>query len=159
MQALRPFLRRWTWAALFAVLGLALAPTVSHALAADGPRNAFTEICSAAGGLRSLRAEAAESGAFLRATSGASTGGIAGLWSVGLPDGGVGDTAGGLADPLLGHCPLCALAAGQAVLPGAEPAVLPLRDGADHVAARFDQAPRPLFAWAAAQARAPPLSV
>ena len=37
----------FTWLALVAMLGLALAPSVSHALSASNAANPFTEICSA----------------------------------------------------------------------------------------------------------------
>lgn len=50
VQAIRRLFRRATWLALVAMLGLALAPTVSHALAASGPGNPWAEICSVAGG-------------------------------------------------------------------------------------------------------------
>ena len=50
MQVIRRLFRRATWFAIFAMLGLALAPTVSHALAASGPGNPWAEICSVAGG-------------------------------------------------------------------------------------------------------------
>jgi len=39
----------FTWLALFAMLGLALAPSVSHALSAQQQSNPWTEICSASG--------------------------------------------------------------------------------------------------------------
>jgi hypothetical protein len=140
MQVFRSWRRRWTGIALCGMLGLALAPTVSRALTADGPHNPFTEICSAAGGLQSLPAGAVGS-------------------PLDLITNAQGDPLGGATDHSLDHCPLCALAAAHAVLPGADPAAAPLLDGADFVAALFDHAPRPLFAWAAAQARAPPSPV
>ena len=37
----------FTWLALVAMFGLALAPSVSHALSASNAANPFTEICSA----------------------------------------------------------------------------------------------------------------
>ena len=39
----------FTWLALFAMLGLALAPSVSHALSAQHQSNPWTEICSTSG--------------------------------------------------------------------------------------------------------------
>ena len=140
MQSLRSCLRRWSWIALLAMLGIALAPTVSHALAANGPANPFTEICSVAGRLQSLPAGLAASPVDLAAN----------------PQGSPLDGAGG--HPM-DHCPLCSGAGGQPALPVTDPAALPVADGADFVAALFAQSPRPLFAWAAAQARAPPSSV
>lgn len=50
MQTIRRLFRRATWLAIFAMLGLALAPAVSHALAGGGPGNPWAEICSVAGG-------------------------------------------------------------------------------------------------------------
>ena len=122
--------------------GLALVPTVSHALAAfDGTRNAWAEVCSSVGGLRVLgEASSAPDGA-LR------------LGGVDAPAGGAGVMAS------LDHCPLCSPAGGQTPLP-AGGAALPLPvDGADFLPALFDAVPRPLFAWAAVQARAPPSTV
>jgi Protein of unknown function (DUF2946) len=122
VQAIRRLFRQATWLAIFAMLGLALAPTVSHALAASGPGNPWAEICSVAGGKLV-----------------------------------VADAAGAQADSgtHLGHCPLCGQTGGAPALPSA--VFVPLRvDGAEHRPAVFSHAPRPLFAWAAAQPRAPP---
>jgi len=50
LAAVTPFRirqRLCTWIALVAMLGLALAPSVSHALSAQRLSNPFTEICSA----------------------------------------------------------------------------------------------------------------
>jgi hypothetical protein len=44
---IRQRLRLFTWIALFAMLGLAIAPSVSHALSAQQASNPWTEICSA----------------------------------------------------------------------------------------------------------------
>ena len=46
MTTLRHRLHLFTWLALFAMLGLALAPSVSHAVNAQQASNPFTEICS-----------------------------------------------------------------------------------------------------------------
>jgi hypothetical protein len=46
VSSLRQRLRLFTWVALVAMFGLALAPSVSHALSARQASNAFTEICS-----------------------------------------------------------------------------------------------------------------
>lgn len=55
------------------------------------------------------------------------------------------------------HCPFCATHAGSvALLPGLAP-VLPLAPGAPVLPSLYYQAPRPLFIWAAAQSRAPPV--
>ncbi len=124
MQAIRRLFRQATWLAICAMLGLALAPTVSHALAASGPGNPWAEICSVAGG-KLVVADAA----------------------------GAADTQAD-AGTHLGHCPLCGQIGHAPVLPSAE--FVPVRiDAAEHRPA-FVHAPRPLFAWAAAQPRAPP---
>jgi hypothetical protein len=47
VTSLRRRLRLFTWLALFAMSGLALAPSVSHALNAQQASNPFTSICSA----------------------------------------------------------------------------------------------------------------
>lgn len=44
---IRQRLRLFTWIALFAMLGLAITPSVSHALSAQQASNPWTEICSA----------------------------------------------------------------------------------------------------------------
>ena len=125
MQAIRRLFRQATWLAIFAMLGLALAPTVSHALAASGPGNPWAEICSVAGGTLVVADAAgtqAEAGAHL------------------------------------GHCPLCGHLGDAPALPVAESAGALVVDGADFLPALFAQSPSPLFAWAAAQPRAPPAS-
>jgi len=64
-----------------------------------------------------------------------------------------------LAEHMMDHCPLCALQADQPALATAAAAsLLPLAIG-HAVPALFLHAPRPLFAWAARQARGPPQAV
>jgi len=121
MQALRRRLQRVTWIALLAMLGLALAPTLSRAFAGPGGFDPWAELCSSVG----------------KQTGGGSEESRAG---VAMPD----------------HCPLCGHLADAPMLPTADASGLPSPDGADHVPALFTHSPRPLFAWAAAQARAPP---
>ncbi len=128
MQVIRRLFRRATWFAIFAMLGLALAPTVSHALAASGPGNPWAEICSVAGG-KVVMADAA---------------GVAGSQAE--------------AGTHLGHCPLCGQLGSAPALPVAESAGSFAVDGADFLPALFARSPSPLFAWAAAQPRAPPAS-
>lgn len=124
MQSIRRLFRPATWLALVAMLGLALAPTLSHALAASGPGNPWAEICSVAGG----KAVAAQA-------------------------------PGALADAgtHLGHCPLCGQVGDVPALPGTE-YVPPRVDAAEQRPALFLRAPHTLFAWTAAQPRAPPLA-
>jgi hypothetical protein len=50
VQTMRRLFRQATWLALVAILGLALVPTLSHALAASGAGEPWSEICSAASG-------------------------------------------------------------------------------------------------------------
>jgi len=57
VQTIRRLLRRATWLSMFAMLGLALAPAGSHALAGAGPGNPWSEVCSVAGG-KLVRADA-----------------------------------------------------------------------------------------------------
>ena len=54
------------------------------------------------------------------------------------------------------HCPFCAPHGAGAALPPPATVTVPLVAGADPVAPLFLLAPRPLFAWAATQPRAPP---
>lgn len=123
VQLVRRLFRRATWLALVAMLGLALAPTLSHALAASNSGDPWSEICSMGGAkmapVQADAGQAADAGAHL------------------------------------GHCPLCGQIGDAPTLPSAE--YLPVRvDGATHRPALFLHAPRTLFAWVAAQPRAPP---
>ena len=132
LNRLRHQLRRLSWVAFVALFGLALAPTISHALAHSQGQSAFTEICTPQGMKRLL------------------------LDDRGAP---VSDAEPATAISHLDHCPLCGLGAQAPALPPAQP--LPLLD--DHglsqaLPSLFLQAPRPLFAWASAQPRAPPLT-
>jgi len=58
VQTVRRLFRPATWLAILAMLGLAIAPTISHALAASGPGNPWAEICSAASGQAVAAADA-----------------------------------------------------------------------------------------------------
>lgn len=46
MQLFRHHVRRLAWIALIAILGLSLAPTVSHALAGSMGQSPWTEVCT-----------------------------------------------------------------------------------------------------------------
>ena len=46
MQNIRQRLKALTWIAVFAIFGLALAPTISHALDANTAANPWAQICS-----------------------------------------------------------------------------------------------------------------
>ncbi|WP_298835575.1 DUF2946 family protein [uncultured Piscinibacter sp.] len=50
MHRIRRCFHHAAWVALVAMLGLALAPTLSHALAASAPATPWTEVCSVEGG-------------------------------------------------------------------------------------------------------------
>ena len=67
----------------------------------------------------------------------------------------LGDTGTGAARHLE-HCALCCLSAAPMGMPPAPLAVLPAPEGAAFVAALFLEGSHTLFAWHAAQARAPP---
>lgn len=120
-----------------AIFGLALAPTVSHALAAGGQGgfNPWAEICSAAGQAVSSAAAHAAGGERSAPSSAPEPAGL----------------------QHLEHCPLCGIGAQVPLLPPAAPAAFAPAGGAHFVPLLFAQAPRPLFAWAAAQPRGPPL--
>lgn len=124
MQALRRRLQRVTWIALLAMLGLALAPTLSRAFAATAGFDPWAELCSTVGSK----------------AAGGENGDAGKRDAVAMPD----------------HCPLCSHVAEAPMLPAPDVAELPALDGADYLPALYAHSPRPLFAWAAAQARAPP---
>ncbi len=134
MFTLRRHLRQFTWVALLAIFGLALAPTISHALAAaQGQQSSLAQICTPQG-TKTLVVAADGSVELLESQSGSDE---------------------GFANPLE-HCPLCGLAAAAPPLPATEPVlVLPLTQSTA-VPRLFLLAPRPLFTWSAAQPRAPP---
>ncbi|OYT98595.1 MAG: hypothetical protein CFE40_11725 [Burkholderiales bacterium PBB1] len=119
--------------ALIAMLGLALVPTLSRLMTPSVGSGPWSEICSTAGA-RWLAQTAAPSDAPESAPT---------------P---LGQTRSAHMD----HCPLCSLGATVLGLPPAPTTKLPLAAGADHLPALYSQAPRPLYAWAAVQARAPP---
>ncbi|HEX4325561.1 MAG TPA: DUF2946 domain-containing protein [Burkholderiales bacterium] len=124
-MALHARTRRFAaWLATFAILLAALAPTVSHAMAAVRGGASWVEICTATG--PALVKVAAEQ----------------------VPAKGGGTSH-------FDHCPFCSIHAGAAGLPPAA-AALPVATGAYALPELFLRAPRPLFAWAAGQPRAPP---
>lgn len=117
------------------MLGLALLPTLSRAMNPTTGTGPWSEICSTAGA----------------------------RWLDTAAPRNVADATGAPATPdttrtaHMEHCPLCAQFSPVLGLPPSEPAAMPVADGADHLPALYTQAPRPLFAWAPVQARAPPL--
>ncbi|MDZ7813785.1 MAG: DUF2946 family protein [Ideonella sp.] len=127
LALIRHHLRRCSWIALLAVFGLALAPTISHAVAHANGATPWTEICTPQGiKLVSLTGEELPADATLSPHS-------------------------------LEHCALCGLAASPAAPPAASAGPALHQGLSQAVPELFLQAPRPLFAWASAQPRAPPL--
>jgi hypothetical protein len=126
VQTVRRHLQSWAFIAIFAVLGMAMAPAVSHAvMAASGVQ--WTEICSTTGSRWVPVDSSAEQ------TPG---------------------TPASVVD--MSKCPVCCHLGHSAGLPPAPLAVLNFIGGSHAVPALFLHAPRPLFAWAAAQPRGPP---
>lgn len=125
------FTRRFAaWLACFAILLAAMAPSISRTLAAASHAGAgWAEVCS-------------DAGAKLVKLSG-----------------GHAPASPSPADPGLHaeHCPFCSTHAGTLALPPGLTPVLPLALGSPVLPSLYYQAPRPLFIWAAAQSRAPPV--
>ena len=126
LEFIRHHLRRYSWIALLAIFGLSVAPTISHAVAHAQGATPWTEICT-------------PQGLKVVSLSGEELSADATLSPHGLE-----------------HCPLCGLAASPAAPPAAAATVV-LGSGLSQAVPRlFLAAPRPLFAWATLQARAPP---
>ena len=116
------------WLASFAILLAALAPAISHAVAAVQGGASWVEVCTATGP------------ALVK---------VAGEQAPAAPE----QDGQGMH---MEDCPFCLSHAGSFGLAPAAEAALPASLGTDPAPALFYQSPRPLFAWAAAQARAPP---
>jgi hypothetical protein len=126
-MGMHPRFRRFAaWLANFAILLAAFAPTVSHAMAAARGGASWVEICTTAGPA------------------------IVKLNGDQAPNAPKNAPASHLE-----HCPFCFPHAGAAGLPPAV-AALPVTVGSYALPELFYRAPRPLFAWAAGQPRAPP---
>jgi uncharacterized SAM-binding protein YcdF (DUF218 family) len=127
MFRLRAFRRLFSWVALLAILGGALAPAVSHAVYSQTGKS-FLEICTAQG----TRLIAVDADAD--------------------------PVTGGQHNVVMEHCPFCVPHAGSlGLLPTAELVFKQPADGSRFYPPLFYTAPRPLFAWASAQPRAPPV--
>jgi len=128
-MGLTAFSRRLAaWTALFAVLAAALMPALSHAFAPDKVATKWIEVCSTMGPM-----------------------------SIEVPADGPGFPKAPKASDFE-HCPFCsAQAAPAAILPPTLSALL-LPALSEPPPPLFLHAPRPLFAWTAAQPRAPPVS-
>ena len=118
--------RNIAWLALVAMLALALLPTVSHALAFAQGGKSAWAEICTPQGMKVVAVESAP-----------------------------GDEGTSVAAHLE-HCPYCAQAATTLGMPPAPAAVAALALAAIEPPASFLNAPRTLFAWAAAQPRAPP---
>jgi hypothetical protein len=122
--------RLTVWIASFAILLAALAPSISHAVAAaQGVPNGWMEICT-----------------------------IEGAKLVQIDDGQPSRSTPGKGDKAthFEHCPFClSHAVSPALLPTAD-FTIPVVEGSAFLPLLFYQASHPLFAWTAAQPRAPP---
>lgn len=135
MFTVRAHHRLTAWLAALAVLWGCLLPVMSHAVVAQqvGDKS-WVEVCTATGMAWVKSADAGLASA------------------AGSPQG---DTGSGIS---LATCDWCATHSPLAGLPTVlQPLAAPLTVGTD-VPAAFLHAPRPLFVWAAAHSRAPPVS-
>jgi hypothetical protein len=114
------------WIALMAILFSAVAPSISHALAASAGKSVFAEICSVDG----AKVVALDAGGSRQ------------------PDG---DPL-----HHLEHCPYCATHGGTLALPPPAVFEFAVVGGPDLHPSLFYHAPAPLFAWSGARPRGPP---
>lgn len=123
-------IRKFTaWIACLAILMAALAPSVSHALAAvKGGNGGWIEVCSVVGA-KLVKVGDKQNPASAPATDKA-------IHSE--------------------HCPYCFTHAGPAGLPPSAIAILPFVNASYPLPSLFYQSSSPLFAWVSAQPRAPP---
>lgn len=136
MHRLRAFRRFLSWLTLFAVLGGAMAPTISHALARGKAGQGWLEVCTAQG----IRLVSMDVGTQASTSEH--------------------EKQGQQAPPhaFLEHCPFCVPHGGSVALP-AIPEIafaLPATVSAYYPPLYFS-APRSLFVWATANPRAPPI--
>jgi hypothetical protein len=122
------------WVALVAMLGLALAPTVSHAMAWARGDSSLGAVCTSVG-LRTVAPGPA-------------------LADAPQPDGPVVDHLGHLGD-----CPMCALAASAWGGPSQPLALAPALPMAAELPLAWLVPPLPFFEWRQAQPRGPPRAV
>jgi hypothetical protein len=119
----------WIWIAALAILFSALAPTISHAMAAAAPLDEAVQVCT-----------------------------MEGMKTIVVANGPAGKFDPHRFEHFLEHCPYCAVHAGPALLPEpAQPAFAAPLAGAFHPPL-FYQSAAPLFAWTAASPRGPPPS-
>lgn len=126
---LEPVKRRLlsVWIAMLAILFSALAPTVSHALAAQGSFAGFAEICT-----------------------------VNGVELVSLATGERQKPADNALSHHMEHCAFCATHGGTFALLPPLPVSFAVVGGHDLFPSLFYLAPTPLFSWSAAQPRGPP---
>lgn len=127
-----------TWIACLAVLMSALAPTVSHALAAKARGASWSDICTA--GIGHNAGHDKDHSSANRANNGT------------RPDTGSGSGSG----MDMNDCGYCVPHAGSAGPPRTAVFFLPAITVPFAHPALFYQSPAPLFIWSAAQSRAPP---
>ncbi|HWT71228.1 MAG TPA: DUF2946 domain-containing protein [Oxalicibacterium sp.] len=115
------------WIASFAILLAALAPSISHAVAAaKNMPNGWTEICTVAGAKLVKLDDAPSKPAPTHKMS------------------------------HFEHCPFCLSHAVSLGMPPDATIAIPSLEGTHILPPLFYHAPRPLFAWSTAQPRAPP---
>lgn len=115
------------WIAMLAVLFGALAPTVSHALAAAAPQSPQMQICT-----------------------------MDGIRSMAMDMGDTADTPTSMADHMFQHCAYCLVHAGTPALPPPHGFVFAAALPANRYPPLFYHATHALFPWTAANPRAPP---
>ncbi|RQO53478.1 DUF2946 domain-containing protein [Paucibacter sp. KBW04] len=119
-----------SWIASCAILLMALAPALSHALQTKAPAG-WVEVCTLAG-TKWVKLDGSSTGSSEQEQPGSTS---------------------------MKHCPCCANPAPSLGLPPTSSSSTPLLHLGFAVPELFLLAPRPLFAWAPSQARAPPLNV
>ncbi len=132
MHVSTPTRRRWAWVTAMVILMAAFAPAVSAWLAhASGSKMLWQEICTTQEARKVVLVQYGASGE-------------------------PADSKGHLTQ---GHCPMCVLQSQASALPppDVQPRI-PAASGSYERPVLFLQAPRTLFVWASALARAPPIS-
>lgn len=147
------------WIAIFAVLLAALAPSISHALAAAGWNNPLflPQYASGADSLGENSSAARLHDAQMHELCVASTDGSSDARAASLATPASSPHSHDDADLHFEHCPFCFTHAGSFGLAAAETFALPLANGTCAMPALFYRAPAPLFAWTRSQPRAPPV--
>lgn len=146
------------WIAIFAVLLAALAPSVSHALAATGWKNTFSpQYASGTGGQGESSSAARLRDAQMHELCITDAANASAFKTASLASSASSPHSHDDADLHFEHCPFCFTHAGSFGLTAAQAFVLPQANGASAMPALFYRAPAPLFAWTRSQPRAPPV--